>query len=82
MSMRSDCEEISKRRRQESVELLLGENFEERWLLVVKGAPEGCDELHCRMRLLQVAGDYTRDTGKQEMRRMKRGCRGKLEDGG
>ena len=46
--MRRDCEEIAEGWRKKGVELLLGENFEERRLLLVEGAPEGCDKLHCR----------------------------------
>lgn len=44
--LRQDGQEVAERGRQQGVELLLGEDLEERGLLVVEGAPEGGDELH------------------------------------
>jgi hypothetical protein len=45
--MRRDGKEIAEGWRKQGVELLFGENFEERWLLLIEGAPKGCDKLHC-----------------------------------
>lgn len=44
--LRQDGEQVAQCGRQQRVQLLLGQDLEEGRLLVVKGAPEGRDELH------------------------------------